>query len=209
MLVGFINSIALVDDAGNTLGMTTAFDKESILSEIAVHKNTILIADSGMQVIWRLNSELEVQGSINLDSKIQTASSLLKIMVVKDQLHVVNSRRHRIDIYNLEGERLGSWGKKARDVAGFSGCCNPVGLAVTASGSFITAERSQPRIKQFDQDGQFVAQLIGPEAFPENAKASKNDNGLGCNTGGFDLTVNSQGQVIVLDLATNRLHIVA
>ncbi|PHS03024.1 MAG: hypothetical protein COA78_19490 [Blastopirellula sp.] len=209
MLVGFINSVALVNADGKTTKTVSAFDKASVLSEIAVHDEGIMISDSGTQVVWQLNSELEILGSIDLDSKVQTPASQLKIMVVKDQLHVVNSRRHRIDIYSLAGVKLGSWGKKSRDPAGFSGCCNPVGLAVTADGTFITAERSQPRIKQFDQKGQFIAQIMGPDAFPENAKASENDNGLGCNTGGFDLAVDTQGRVIVLDLATNRLHIVA
>ena len=97
MLVGFIKSIALVDATGKTQQMATAFAKESILSEIIVHEGNLLIADSGKQVIWRLNSELDILGSIELDSKVQTPSSLLKISVVKDQLHVVNARRHRID----------------------------------------------------------------------------------------------------------------
>ena len=98
---------------------------------------------------------------------------------------------------------LASWGKRSRGLDGFSGCCNPVSVAVTDSGEFVTAERGQPRIKLFGKDGKFRSVIAGPEAFDaeEHEKVDTDAELVTCQNGGIEVGLLGD-QVVALDHTT-------
>ena len=101
------------------------------------------------------------------------------------------------------GELLARWGKRSRGLDGFSGCCNPVSVAVTDSGEFVTAERGQPRIKLFDKAGKFRAVIAGPEAFDvtEHEQVDTDAELATCQNGGIEVGLLGD-QVVALDHTT-------
>ncbi|GIT77718.1 MAG: hypothetical protein Ct9H300mP32_1000 [Verrucomicrobiota bacterium] len=123
-------------------------------------------------------------------------------------LVVAHPGRHRVERYDADGELKSRWGKRSRGLEGFSGCCNPVSVAVTGSGEFVTAERGQPRIKVFDKDGKFRAVVAGPEAFDaeEHEQVDTDAELVGCQNGGIEVGLLGD-QVVALDhtIASFRL----
>jgi sugar lactone lactonase YvrE len=122
--------------------------------------------------------------------------------------YIANPARHRVETYSPDGKFIGTWGEKSRDVSGFSGCGNPVGLAQLDDGRFVTAERGHPRVKVYDATGKFLGQLTGPAKFADNARVSGADQAQGCQSGGLDVAVDSKDRLLVLDRVTGDVHVI-
>lgn len=71
-------------------------------------------------------------------------------------------------------------------IEGFCGCCNPTHIAIQEDGSFVTSEKGLARIKIYNRLGELASVVAGPDQFLEG-------------TEGMDLSVNSKGQIFVLD----------
>ena len=78
-------------------------------------------------------------------------------------------------------------------IEGFSGCCNPAHFAILDDNSFITSEKGMPRIKIYDQHGQFTGIVAPPAAF----------NG----TLAPDIAVDKQNRLIALDFERQQVRI--
>ncbi len=206
--VGTMHEIHVFDMSGRRVASWEDFGKESILSDIATSKNEVFTADAGNHVIWRLDHEGKRLGEIaNAKQEFNPPTSFFTIASTSAGLHVANPRRHHIETYDEDGRQVASWGQRSRSLSGFSGCCNPVSFVVLPTGEFVTAERGQPRVKLFGADGKFKQLIADISDFSENSKVAASDNGLGCNTGGFDLAVGDSGQVVLLDCATNEVRV--
>ena len=59
-------------------------------------------------------------------------------------------------------------------------------MAILSDGSFVTSEKGIPRVKVYDQTGQFKTVVAGPEAFADG-------------TIGLDLAVDDNDRIYVLD----------
>ncbi|OPZ83788.1 MAG: NHL repeat protein [bacterium ADurb.Bin429] len=73
----------------------------------------------------------------------------------RGELFITNPGRHRIEVFDRKGTLLRSWGVASMQPGGFSGCCNPVALAVMPDGSIITAEKGRGRLQRFSDCGNF------------------------------------------------------
>ena len=72
-----------------------------------------------------------------------------------DTIYCVNSGRHLIESYTLDGEFIAAFGGPGSEPGAFAGCCNPVYLSFSSEGELITSEKGNPRISSFERNGKF------------------------------------------------------
>ncbi len=210
LYVGMIQNVVVYNNDGLQQSEWKSLGDDAVLSGISLSGDKVFVADAGNKTIHQFNRDGKLLGAINHPvDHFQVPSEFFSIEAGRDGLlHVVHPGRHRIETYSSTGELLKTWGERSRTLAGFGGCCNPVSIAVLSNGSYITAERGQPRIKQYDASGKFQKLLLGPEEFTANAKASTNDNTAGCRNGGFDLAIDSTNRILILDRVTAKIRII-
>ena len=210
LLVGLAHHVEVFDTSLARKATWPSFGNESLITGLAVAGDEVFVADAANGLVWRCDSEGNMLDRIRRSAAgFASPAEFFSLSAADGKLHVANPLRHRIETYSTDGEFVSSWGKHSRDLAGFSGCCNPVSFAVLRDGCFVTAERGQPRVKLYDASGELVSLLAGPEQFPMNARASADDNGTGCLTGGLNVTVDSRERILILDRVTGEVHIIA
>ena len=198
--------VLLCDLAGETQAETKRLAKGAALTSLAVAEDgTIFAADGGSSSIWRISPDGEVLDRLagGKGGRFAVPKSFFPITWADGGLVVAHPGRHRVERYDADGELLARWGKRSRGLDGFSGCCNPVSVAVTDSGEFVTAERGQPRIKLFGKDGKFRSVIAGPEAFDaeEHEQVDTDAELVTCQNGGIEVGLLGD-QVVALDHTT-------
>jgi hypothetical protein len=206
LIVGLRDRVLLCDLDGKTRSETKRLAKGAALTSLAVAEDgTIFAADGGSSSIWRISAAGEVLDRIagGKGGRFAVPKSFFPITWADGGLVVAHPGRHRVERYDADGELLARWGKRSRGLDGFSGCCNPVSVAVTGSGEFVTAERGQPRIKLFDKAGKFRAVIAGPEAFDvtEHEQVDTDAELATCQNGGIEVELLGD-QVVALDHTT-------
>ncbi|MHC4950479.1 MAG: hypothetical protein ACYTEU_05760, partial [Planctomycetota bacterium] len=109
--------------------------------------------------------------------------------------------------YTIDGDREWFWGRSGVDIEGFSGCCNPVALAILPGGGFVTAEKGLVRVKVYDADGEFVGVVAGPDQLGWIAPLRVCKTPEECKSKGFDVAVDSAGRIYVLDTLRNVVRV--
>jgi len=206
LIVGLRDRVLLCDLDGNTQSKTKRLAKGAALTSLALSGDgSIYAADGGSSSIWRISSSGEVLDRLagGKGGRFAVPKSFFPITWADDGLVVAHPGRHRVERYDADGELLARWGKRSRGLDGFSGCCNPVSVAVTSGGEFVTAERGQPRIKLFGKDGQFRTVIAGPEAFDvtEHEQVDTGAELATCQNGGIEVALLGD-RVVVLDHTT-------
>ncbi len=77
-----------------------------------------------------------------------------------DTIYCVNSGRHLIETYTLDGNFIAAFGGPGAEAGFFAGCCNPVYISFTPEGELITSEKGNPRISAFERNGNFKEILL-------------------------------------------------
>ncbi|MDZ4847761.1 MAG: hypothetical protein SGI77_00565 [Pirellulaceae bacterium] len=186
------------------------------LNSVALNGNEVCVADSANKVIWRFDQSGSRLGHyVPATGNATRASEFFAMSASKGRLHVADPRRHQVSTFDDGGQRERSWGVASRDLAGFSGCCNPVSLAVRDDGSIVTAERGIPRVKLFSGSGEFLAMIAGPENFKSTMEKSIVDSVVestadaDCSTGGLIVAVDAARRTLVLDPTTRKIQVFA
>lgn len=157
----------------------------------------VLVGEVKDRCIRRFDRQRKHLGDIGTDNR-QRGFLLLKghmDFVVTDDGHILaaNPGKHRVERYDLDGKRLGFFGRfDGRDPAGFTSCCNPTDLALLPGGRLVTIEKADPRVKIYDAENRLVS-VMGVGDFD-----------LGCLN--MDAAIDAQGRIYVID--TVRLQIV-
>ncbi|MED5381967.1 MAG: hypothetical protein VYC47_05295 [Verrucomicrobiota bacterium] len=206
LIVGLRDRVLLCDLDGKLLSKTKRLAKDAALTSLAVAADgTIFAADGGSSSIWRISPDGDVLDRLagGKGGRFAVPKSFFPITWADGGLVVAHPGRHRVERYDADGELLARWGKRSRGLDGFSGCCNPVSVAVTGGGEFVTAERGQPRIKLFDKAGKFRAEIAGPEAFDatEHEQVDTDAELVTCQNGGIEVELLGE-QVVALDHTT-------
>lgn len=144
--------------------------KFSYVTAVAVSGTDVWVADAGNRVVHRFTTagnfidDFGGRDPATGAPGIVCPSPFLGCAVAADgTLWVGNPGKWRVEHYDLNGKLVEKWGQNGLSDETFAGCCNPVTLAVTAEGNFITAEKGGekglPRVKVLDRTGKLLAVL--------------------------------------------------
>ncbi|MHC4256475.1 MAG: NHL repeat-containing protein [Planctomycetota bacterium] len=209
--IGMNNYVQVYDGQTEELTSWEPVEDDSVLTSIAVLKEDVFIADAGNRIVYRYDTEGNLIGRIgakDADKNIPgfaIPSPYFDLTIAKDGLlRVVNPGRHRIEAYTFEGDLEGAY---SPNVEGFCGCCNPVNFVILEDESFVTVEKGLVRVKLYDAEGNFTGVVAGPEQLLKLGEAKICEIPANCQKGGFDLAVDNQQRVLVLDTIRNVIRI--
>lgn len=213
-IFGLESSIMFIDEMGAETNRWKVPAENALLTAIAMDKDNIFAADAVNKVIWRYDREGNLLDKIGeKDNKrnipgIIIPSPYFDIAMAADGLlRVVNPGRHLIEAYTVDGDREWAWGKAAVSIEGFSGCCNPINFAILPDGGFVTCEKGLVRVKVYDADGNFTGVVAGPDQLGWVQPLRVCETPEQCSSKGFDVAVDSNGRIFVLDMVRNNIRI--
>jgi hypothetical protein len=213
LYVGLKDHIEVFDSKGPRRAAWESPGGRTWFTGLAIGENDLFAADAGRRVVWRFDRVGKLLGRIGEKNKERNIPSFIVPSPFFDvELHrdgllrVTNPGRHRVEAYTFDGDLELTWGKPSFAIDGFSGCCNPINLALLPDGRIVTCEKGLPRVKVYSVTGVLESVVAGPESFAENAKTCDPSD---CTTGGLDAAVDSQGRIYVLDLVTNEIRVMA
>jgi hypothetical protein len=188
--IGIIDHIEVYSRQGKKLSSWDSLGQRALLTSIAVSKNDVFVADAGNRIVLHYDTNgnlINRIGAKDTDRNIPgfvIPSPYFDLVLRRDELlRVVNPGQHRIEAYTFDGDFEFSWGKYSSNVEGFCGCCNPINIAVLKDDSFITCE---------EQFGVTAHVCNTPEQ---------------CQSGGYDVAVDAQDRIFILDTIKNVVKI--
>ena len=214
LYIGLRDHIEVFDAAGQRLASWEKLGARAFLTSIALVRDNVLVADAGNAVVLRYDPAGTLIGRIGeKDAQrnipgFHVPSPYFDIAVASDGLlRVVSPGRLRIEAYTLDGDLEFWWGENSMGIEGFCGCCNPVNLAMLPDGGFVTAEKGLVRVKVYNPDGSFQAVVAGPEQLVEGGAPRVFENADDAQASGFDVAVDADGRVYVLDTIENTVRV--
>jgi hypothetical protein len=212
LFVGLTDRIAIFDAAGNRQLDWPSPGPKTWFTGLAVTERDVFAADSGQRLVWRFDRSGRTLGRIgNRDSARGVPGLVLPSPFLDVRLHpdgllrLNNTGRHRIEAYTIDGDFEQGWGEASAAIAGFCGCCNPIGFAVLPDGRMVTCEKGLPRVKVYRADGKLESVVAGAETFADNMRQCANP--ADCTRGGLDVAVDSRGRIHILDRVTGEVRI--
>lgn len=213
--------VEIYNSQGKLLSRWQGLGDDAVLTGVAVSKNDVFVADAGNRIVLRYDKTGKIINRIGQKDEDRNIpgfvipSPYFDVVVGRDGLlRVVNPGIHKIEAYTFEGDLEFSWGEFSSGVKGFCGCCNPVNFAMLhgsdpsgADDTFVTCEKGLTRVKIYDPEGVFVGVVAGPEQLVEGGEVEICDTPAECQLGGFDVAVDMNGRVFVLDTIKNIVRI--
>ena len=212
--IGMKDYVEIYDSQGIRLATWQSLGDDAVLTSIAVSKNDVFVADAGNRIVLRFDTTgnlIKRIGRKDSEKNIPgfvIPSPYFDLAVGRDGLlRVVNPGRPRIEAYTFDGDLEFWWGKFSTDLEGFCGCCNPVNFAILENENFVTCEKGLIRVKIYDAEGAFVGVVAGPEQLVKGGTSLICSFPEECQSGGFDVVVNAEGRIFVLDTIQNIVRI--
>lgn len=88
-----------------------------------------------------------------------------------DTIYCVNSGRHLVESYTLDGKFIAAFGGPGGEAGFFAGCCNPAYITFTPDGEIMTSEKGNPRISSFERNGTFREVILNSRLLGGGNKA--------------------------------------
>lgn len=204
--VGIKDRVEVYSAEGRLVKRWESAGPDALLTSIAVAEDKVYVADFSRKEVLRFDSAgspMEPMGDFVIPSPYFDVA-----LDPDGMVHVTNTGEHRIEAYTPEGNLQSFWGTFSNtDAECFSGCCNPVNIALLPGGKgFVTTEKGLTRVKVYDGDGAFKGFVAGPERFTRHdSLCDAPDYDL--TRVGLDVAVDSKGRVLVLDPATAEVRI--
>jgi len=212
--IGLRTHVEVFDRQGRQLSTWEAPTKKTWFTGLCVGANDVFAADSANRVVFRYDRSGKLAGRIGEKSQERNIPGLIVPSPYLDVklgldglLRVNNPGRHSVQVFTPAGDLEFSWGKPSLAVDGFCGCCNPVGLALFSDGRCVTCEKGVPRVKVYSAERSFESVVAGPELFRENGRPGQVSDRSDGTLGGLDATVDSQGNVYILDLVAGDVRV--
>ena len=213
--VGMKDHVEVYDSQAERLATWQSLGDDALLTSIAVSKNDVFVADAGNRIVLRYNTNGRLINRIGQKDKDRNIPGFVipsphfDLAVGRDGLlRVVNPGRHRIEAYTFNGDLEFWWGEFSNvDIKGFTGCCNPVNFAILEDGNFVTCEKGLIRVKIYDAEGAFAGVVAGTQQLIEGGASGICYYPADCQSAGFDVTVDGDGRILVLDTIKNIVRI--
>ena len=210
LYVGMLDHVVVYGADGARKAAWPSAGENAIFASVAVSDENVFVGDAGNFVVLRYDKSGKLVGRIgekdprrNIDGFILPSPYLDVAIGDDDLLRVSNPGRLRVELYTLEGDPLGHWGKGGPEMDGFQGCCNPVQLAVLNDGAVVTSEKGLPRVKVHKKPGTLRSVVAGPESFVAlrcpTADCTKGQT--------LDLAADGRGRILALDPASSTVRI--
>lgn len=211
--VALTDRIEVYSSAGEKLSAWAPL-RSGLLTAIAVAGEDVFAADALHKVVRRFDKEGNPLQEIGAKDEarnipgIVVPSPYFDLLIAPDGLlRVVNPGRHRIEAYTFDGHLEWTWGKPSVGLEGFSGCCNPIALAMLPDGGFVTCEKGLVRVKVHNEEGNLIGVVAGPDQLGWQAPLRVCVTPEDCQARGLDAAVDAQGRIYVLDQARNVVRI--
>lgn len=201
IFIAYATQITAYDMQGELINSWDIKGENAIITSMAVFDDLLFAADAGNRRVLRYKTNGDYLGQF--EGKSETGqlhgfiipSSNFDLDISDDgDLWVVNPGKHALEHYSHDGYLKRYWESTSFSVEGFSGCCNPVHIAILSDGSFVTSEKGIVRIKVHKPFGEVYAIVAPPLKFRDAVYAP-------------DLAVSPEGLIYALDFNTNRLRV--
>jgi len=213
LFVGLRDHVEIFDDQLKPIASWETRGDGAVLTSIALSDAQVFVADAGNRVVLRYDQAGTMEAVIgekdaerNIPGFIVPSPYFDMAVTGDGLLRVVNPGRQRIEAYTMAGDFEFAWGTPSIAMEGFCGCCNPVNIAVLSDGSFVTCEKGLVRVKVYDSDGAFMGVVAGPEQLMGGVAPKVCETPAQCQEGGFDVAVDAQDRVYVLDALKNTVR---
>ena len=200
--IGMRHYVVMYDPQGTLVKRWNSFGDRSVITSVAVSGENVYVADAGNRIVYHCNTNGQVLSKIGAKDEDKgvpgyVIPSPYFPLALDDNkfLWVVNPGMHSFENYNSDGSLRTSWGKASFKIDGCSGCCNPAYIAIMDDNSFITSEKGMPRIKLYDQHGQFKGVVASPEMFSANSVTAP------------AIALDARQRVIALDIERKQVRI--
>ena len=194
--------IAMYDPQGTLIKKWNSFGDRSVITSLAVSGETVYVADAGDRIVYQCDTNGRILRKIGEKNEQLGVPGYVIPSPYFDLdlddtgfLWVVNPGRHSFENYNPDGSMRTSWGKTSFKIEGFSGCCNPAHIVIMDDNSFITSEKGIPRIKLYDQHGEFKGVVASPDMFDTGSYLAP------------DIAIDANQRVIALDFERKQVRI--
>jgi hypothetical protein len=211
IVAGLVDTLAIINADSKEKGLRWKVSgAKARLTSIALTQELIFAADAVNGRIYAYDWTGKLIRTIGGedDNKFVIPSPYFDIAMASDGLlRVVDPGRHLIIAFTVNGDREWSWGKATPAIDGFCGCCNPVNFAILPDGSFVTVEKGLMRIKVYDAEGKFAGVVASSPELDWQGPLQICMRPEECQTKGFDVAVDSDGKIHVLDTVKNVVRV--
>lgn len=211
--VGTRDHVVVLNRAGEVTATWPSLGDRAVLTALAVDEDHVYLADAGQRVVWCYDHAGTLVRPIGQKDPERNISGFsipsphFDLVLAPDGLlRVVNPGNHRVEAYTTAGDLEIWWGEFGNAIEAFTGCCNPVSMAMLPDGRFITCEKGLIRVKLYDGDGSFLGVVAGHDQLTAQAAAIC-ETPEQCQTGAWDVAVDAEGRVYVLDTQKNVIRV--
>ena len=176
----YADYIEVYSKTGELIRGWEACSSLSDYSSFDVVENYVFVTDARNKEICQYTIEGYFVRFIKSPQGFIIPSHTFDIEAWNDTVYVVNSGRHLIESYTLDGKFIAAFGGSGAEAGSFVGCCNPAYISFTPEGNLVTSEKGNPRIALFDQDGTFKKIILnspllggGVRAYEMRAEGNK------------------------------------
>ena len=192
------NTIAVLTSDGQEQARWAPLDDKAHLTSLAVSDEYVYAADAGNRVVMRYDRKTGKRTYKN--SRADSGAFLSGFNAPSPHMDValtgagdlltVDPGRSLVQLRDVYGDVLASWGTRGSEITKFYGCCNPAAIAVLGDGSIVTYEKTLQRVKVYSPEGKLSNVVAGPNEFSDHPK----DTNIVP-----DIAVDRDGRILVLD----------
>jgi len=147
--------IAVYSMTGNLLRQWKACSELSDYCSFTLAGNAVFVTDAENKNICKYTTDGDLVKFIQSPAGFIIPSYSFDIDSWNDTICCVNSGRHLVEMYTLNGDFISAFGGAGSEAGFFAGCCNPSYISFTPDGWLITSEKGNPRICCFERNGKF------------------------------------------------------
>jgi len=163
--------IAVYSMRGEPVRQWEACSNLSDYCSFTIVGDAVFVTDAANKIICKYTTEGYFEKFIKSPVGFIIPSYSFDIDSWNDTVYCVNSGRHLVETYTLDGVFTGAFGSPGSEAGSFAGCCNPAYISFASDGTLIASEKGIPRISSFGRNGKFLSLLLDSKALGGGSRA--------------------------------------